>query len=152
MSKKLVNSVFTFLIGSVFATGAFAQEEAAPAPKTPTSQAAQDKDAKAKLLERKRATQASKAAKAKAKAQEKQRAAKADAAAKAAAEARALDLNRASKVELKKLPGMTEAYADAIIAHRPYRSKADLVTKNILSSGVYMGIHNLVAAKYVATK
>ena len=97
MSKKLVNSVFTFLIGSVFATGAFAQEEAAPAPKTPTSQAAQDKDAKAKLLERKRATQASKAAKAKAKAQEKQRAAKADAAAKAAAEARALDLNRAKR-------------------------------------------------------
>jgi competence protein ComEA len=159
MYKNIVKSVFALVLGCACATGSLAQEEAAPAPKAPSSQAAQDKqdqdakakqdqDAKAKRLERKRAVQAANAAKAKA-AKEKQRE---QAKARAEAEAKAVDLNRASKADLKKLPGMTDAYADAIIAKRPYKTKAELVTKNVLPMGVYQGLHDQVAAKYVPTK
>ena len=152
MNKNIVKVIFALLLGCACATGSFAQEEDAPAPKNSTSKATedkQDKDAKAKRLERKRAVQAANAAKAKA-AKEKQRAAQAKA--RAEAEAKAIDLNRASKADLKKLPGMTDAYADAIIAKRPYKTKAELVTKNVLHMGVYQGLHDQVAAKYVPTK
>jgi len=61
-----------------------------------------------------------------------------------------LDLNRASKDELKKLPGVTDALADKIIAGRPYLTKARLVTQNVVSMGVYQGIKDKVVAGYVA--
>ena len=146
MNKNIVKTMIALAIGMVLAVRSFAQDKVAPAPEKVPSQAAQDKDAKALRLERKRAIEAAKAAKAKAKSQEKQRAAK------AAAEAKSLDLNRASKAELKKLPGITDALADAVIAHRPYRSKADLVNKSVLPMGVYQGLHDQVAAKYISSK
>jgi DNA uptake protein ComE-like DNA-binding protein len=147
MNMNMVKFAFALLLGGLCAPGAFAQEQAAPAPK-PSAPKAADPDAKAKLLERRRSVQAANAAKAKAKAQERQKAAQA----RAEAEAKAIDLNRASKAELKKLPGITDAYADAIIARRPYKTKAELVTWKVLPMEVYQAIHGQVAAKYVPAK
>lgn len=73
--------------------------------------------------------------------------AKAKAKAKAEAQAKAVDLNHASKEELKKLPGVTDAFADAIIASRPYKSKADVVTKNAIPIGLYQSLRKKIAAK-----
>ena len=51
---------------------------------------------------------------------------------KAAAKVKQINLNAASKAELKTLPGIRDVEADKIIAGRPYASKAWLVSKNIL--------------------
>ncbi|WP_285575101.1 ComEA family DNA-binding protein [Geothrix limicola] len=88
-------------------------------------------------------TTAEQAARAKAREKLRQAKAKADAEAKA----KAVDINHATKAELVKVPGITETYADAIIAKRPYRSKADLVTKNAIPKGLYQSVRKLVAAK-----
>jgi len=58
-----------------------------------------------------------------------------------------VDINSASKEELKKLPGIGDAEADKIIAGRPYLSKAHLQTHNIVSPDVYQGLRQLVVAK-----
>jgi DNA uptake protein ComE-like DNA-binding protein len=63
-----------------------------------------------------------------------------------------IDLNSAGKAQLMTLPGITEAYADKIIAGRPYRSKANLITHHILPTSVYAQIHSLVAAFPPGTK
>ena len=44
-----------------------------------------------------------------------------------------VDINSATRSELKQLPGITEADAAKIIAGRPYGSKAQLVSHNIIS-------------------
>src|SRR5271169_875881 len=48
-----------------------------------------------------------------------------------------LDINSASAEELDKLPGVGPARVKAIIAHRPYYGKDDLVNKKIIPSNVY---------------
>jgi competence protein ComEA len=58
-----------------------------------------------------------------------------------------VDINSASKEELKKLPGIGDADADKIIAGRPYLSKAHLQTHNVVSPGVYLGLRQLVVAR-----
>lgn len=58
-----------------------------------------------------------------------------------------VDLNRASREELLKLPGMTEAYADKLIAGRPYKTKVHLVTKGILPYAVYTSLKARVIAR-----
>jgi len=58
-----------------------------------------------------------------------------------------VDINHASKAELLKLPGITPEFAAAIIAKRPFKSKAELVTKNAIPQGTYQNLHSLVAAK-----
>src|ERR1700690_4102541 len=58
-------------------------------------------------------------------------------AAKAAARPKLVDINSATKAQLKKLPGIGDAEADKIIAGRPYLSKANLLTQNVLSRGQY---------------
>ncbi len=58
-----------------------------------------------------------------------------------------LDLNTASKDDLLKLPGITSAEADRIIAERPYRDPEELLNRRILTKSKYDRIADLVKAK-----
>ncbi|HEY3399083.1 MAG TPA: helix-hairpin-helix domain-containing protein [Geothrix sp.] len=78
--------------------------------------------------------------------------AKARAKAKAEAEAKAVDINSATKDQLKALPGITDAYADKIIAGRPYKSKAFLVTNNIIPEGLFQTLRHRVIARQPGVK
>jgi DNA uptake protein ComE-like DNA-binding protein len=61
-----------------------------------------------------------------------------------AAPVKKVDINNASLAELKTLPTMGEAEAKKVIAHRPYRSKGELVTKAGLPEGVYHAVKRKV--------
>jgi|SoiMetStandDraft_2_1073263.scaffolds.fasta_scaffold203741_2 competence protein ComEA len=58
-----------------------------------------------------------------------------------------VDLNSASKEQLMKLPGIGEMTADKIIAARPFKSRAQLVSKNLVSKTEYHKIRTWVTAK-----
>jgi DNA uptake protein ComE-like DNA-binding protein len=57
-----------------------------------------------------------------------------------------LDLNRASKDQLKILPGISPERADRIIAGRPYENAGELVTRHIVSQQEYDKIKDQVTA------
>ena len=58
-----------------------------------------------------------------------------------------LNLNTATKDDLLKLPGITPAQADRIIASRPYDDPKDLVTRRILPKTEYDKISDRLTAK-----
>lgn len=68
----------------------------------------------------------------------------------AATHAPAMDINTASKEDLMKLPGVGDAIADKIIAGRPYTSKAQLLSKNVVNKATYSKIRGMVVAKAAA--
>ena len=128
MGKRTVRLLLTLTFGLACTTWSPAQDEDLPSKKKPVSK--EIIEARAKVSEARRGGKASDRAKA-----------------RAEALAKATDLNHATKDELMKVRGISEAYAAAIIAKRPYKTKADLVSKNVLPMSVYMGLHDQVAAK-----
>jgi competence protein ComEA len=58
-----------------------------------------------------------------------------------------IDLNSATKAELETLPGIGDAYADKIIAGRPYARKDQLVTKKIIPQTTFDKIKDNVIAR-----
>lgn len=58
-----------------------------------------------------------------------------------------LDLNAATREELAKLPGLDQAMADKIIAARPFKTKADLVSKKLVSEIEYKQLMSHVMVK-----
>jgi competence protein ComEA len=57
-----------------------------------------------------------------------------------------LDLNTANLEDLKKLPGIGDAYAQRIIAGRPYTEKNQLVGRGILPVASYDKIKDQIIA------
>ncbi len=73
-------------------------------------------------------------------------------AAKAEAKKEPLDINSATKDELKALPGVGDAFADKIIKGRGktgYSGKDDLLKKKILNAKTYDGVKEMIIAKQV---
>jgi DNA uptake protein ComE-like DNA-binding protein len=59
-----------------------------------------------------------------------------------------IDINRASRADLKTLPGIGDAEAQRIVALRPFRSKAEIVTVAGVPAGVYQSIrHRIIAVQ-----
>jgi competence protein ComEA len=57
-----------------------------------------------------------------------------------------LDINSATKDQLKQLPGIGDAYSQKIIDGRPYRTKLDLVRRKIIPQATYDKCRDLIIA------
>lgn len=58
-----------------------------------------------------------------------------------------VDINSATKAQLKALPGIGETEAERIVAGRPYLSKADLASRKVIPTGVYLELKNRIIAR-----
>lgn len=65
----------------------------------------------------------------------------------AANRAATVDINSAGEDQLRTLPGIGPARAQAIIAGRPYRDRDDLVKRSILPENIYDGIKDRIIVK-----
>ena len=131
MKNRLLKLSLTLLALLAPALPGRAQAETEPPRKSESPSAKAARAAKAKAT----------AAKVKARAKEK-----------AEAEAKAIDINSATREQLKTLPGITDAYADKIIAGRPYLSKAFLVTKNVLPYDLFQTLRKRIVARQPGVK
>ena len=58
-----------------------------------------------------------------------------------------IDINSANRATLKTLPGVGNAEAARIAAARPYLTKADLVTRNVLPMAAYLALKKEIIAR-----
>jgi competence protein ComEA len=58
-----------------------------------------------------------------------------------------IDINRATVSELKTLPGIRDAYAAAIVKNRPYKNKAQLLSKQVIPEAAYGKIRKKIIAR-----
>ena len=58
-----------------------------------------------------------------------------------------VDINKATAAELKALPGIRDAYAQAIIGGRPYRNKTQLRSKGVIPLAAYKRIQDKIVAR-----
>lgn len=56
------------------------------------------------------------------------------------------DINHASASELTSI-GLSRAESQSIIAGRPYKTKSDLVTRNVISEAAYRGLEDRITVK-----
>ncbi|HEU5294870.1 MAG TPA: helix-hairpin-helix domain-containing protein [Burkholderiaceae bacterium] len=57
-----------------------------------------------------------------------------------------IDINSATREQLKTLPGIGDVEADRIISGRPYHSKADLAERDVIPAGVYLSLKGRIVA------
>ncbi len=62
-----------------------------------------------------------------------------------------LDINSATAAQLDALPGIGPVRSKAIVAGRPYADMSDLVTKKVLTQGVFNGIKDQIALANINT-
>jgi DNA uptake protein ComE-like DNA-binding protein len=60
---------------------------------------------------------------------------------------RTININRSSAGDLKSLPGIDDAIANRIVAHRPYGDSYDLVKRHIISHDEYDRISGKIEAR-----
>jgi DNA uptake protein ComE-like DNA-binding protein len=58
-----------------------------------------------------------------------------------------IDINSASRDSLMTLKGIGDAYADAIIKARPYKTKRELVDRKVIPAATYTKIKGRIIAK-----
>ncbi len=58
-----------------------------------------------------------------------------------------VDINTATDVELKAIPGLGDAYVAKIVVGRPYAKKDQLKSRNIVPAAVYEKIKDKIIAK-----
>lgn len=58
-----------------------------------------------------------------------------------------LDINKASKEDLEKLPGIGPAYAQKIVNGRPFARKDELVSRKIVPQATYDKVRDKIIAK-----
>ncbi|HEX9080451.1 MAG TPA: helix-hairpin-helix domain-containing protein [Desulfuromonadaceae bacterium] len=58
-----------------------------------------------------------------------------------------VDINSATRAELKAIPGLGDSLAARIVANRPYANKVQLRSRKIIPKAVYEKIRDLIIAR-----